>query len=78
VDQEILIVAAGVSGVLDDIPTPRIREFEAGLYRYYEPHRARLAPLLCDPKTGVAALTEVDRIVAEYKATVHYDQPKRA
>ena len=78
VDQEILIVAAGVSGVLDDIPTSRIREFEAGLYRHYEPHRARLAPLLCDPKTGVAALAEVDQIVAAYKATVHYDKPKRA
>ena len=78
VDQEILIVAAGVSGVLDDIPTSRIREFEAGLYRHYEPHRARLAPLLCDPKAGAAALAEVDQIVAAYKATVHYDKPKRA
>jgi hypothetical protein len=66
-----------VSGALDDIPTPRLREFEAGLYRHYEPLRARLAPLLSDPKTGVAALTEVDQVVASYKATVHYDQPKR-
>ena len=78
VDREILIVAAGVNGVLDDVPTPRIREFEAGLNARYEPHRARLAPLLCDPKTGVAALAEVDQVVAAYKASVHYDQPKRA
>ena len=78
VDREILIVAAGVNGVLDDVPTPRIREFEAGLNAHYEPHRARLAPLLCDPKTGVAALAEVDQVLAAYKATVHYDQPKRA
>jgi F-type H+-transporting ATPase subunit alpha len=78
VDQVILIVAAGVSGVLDDVPTPRIREFETGLYKHYEPLRVRLAPLLCDPKAGVAALAEVDQVVAAYKATVHYDKPKRA
>ena len=78
VDQVILIVAAGVSGVLDDVPTPRIREFEAALYRHYEPHRARLAPLLLDPAQAAGALVELEQLVAGFRRTITYDQPKRA
>jgi F-type H+-transporting ATPase subunit alpha len=78
VDQEILIVAAGVSGVLDDVPTPRIREFEAGLYRHYEPQRARLGKLLLDPERAKDALAELEKLTVEYRSTLTYDERKRA
>ena len=78
VDKEILIVAAGVTGVLDDVPTPRIREFESALYAYYEPHRARLAPLLLDPQHAADALTELEQLVAAFRRTVTYDEHARA
>jgi F-type H+/Na+-transporting ATPase subunit alpha len=77
VDQEVLIVAAGVSGVLDDVPTPRIREFETALYKYYEPQRTRLAPKLLDPKQAADAVIELEQLVAAFRKTVTYDQRKR-
>ena len=78
VDKEILIVAAGVTGVLDDVPTARIREFETALYAYYEPHRARLSPLLLDPQHAADALAELEQLVAAFRRTVTYDEHQRA
>jgi F-type H+-transporting ATPase subunit alpha len=78
VDEEILIITAGVSGVLDDIPTARIREFEAALYKYYEPQRVRLAQKLLDPKQVADAVLELEQLVAAFRKTVSYDQRKRA
>jgi F-type H+-transporting ATPase subunit alpha len=77
VDEEVLIVAAGVNGVLDDIPTPRIREFEAALYKHYEPQRERLAPRLLDPKQAADAVAEVEQLAAAFRKTMHYDERKR-
>jgi len=78
IDQEILIVAAGVSGALDDVPTSRIREFEAGLDRHYRPQQARLAKLLLDPETAAGAVAELEHLVAAYRRTQTYAERKRA
>ena len=78
VDQEVLVVAAGVSGVLDDVPTPRIRDFETALYKYYEPQRARLAPKLLDPKQADDAVAELEKLAVAFRETVTYDERKRA
>lgn len=36
VEKQVLIVYAGTSGVLDDLPIDKVRPFEAGLYRFVE------------------------------------------
>jgi len=67
VDKEALIVYAGVNGHLDDVPTSRIREFEKGLYDYYDRNFPHLAPILKEPKTGDQALPELEKVVTGFK-----------
>jgi len=62
VEQEILIVFAGINGHLDDIPTEKIKGFEAYLYNYFSTKYADLGEVLktqeIDEKTS-AALTKM-------------------
>ncbi len=39
VEKQVTILYAATTGALDDIPTPRVREFESGLYRFLETER---------------------------------------
>jgi F-type H+-transporting ATPase subunit alpha len=36
VEKQVAILYAATTGQLDDVPTPRVRDFETGLYRYLE------------------------------------------
>jgi F-type H+-transporting ATPase subunit alpha len=74
VEKQVLIVYAGTSGVLDDLPVDKVRPFEAGLYPFIEnSYPAILSEIrekkeLSDDlkKTMNAALKEFkDRFVAE-------------
>ena len=74
VEKQVLIVYAGTSGVLDDLPLDKVRAFEAELYRFIEnAHPAMLTEIrekkeLSDDlkKSMNAALKEFkDRFVAE-------------
>jgi F-type H+-transporting ATPase subunit alpha len=42
VEKQVTILYAATKGALDDIPTPRVREFESGLYRFLETERPAL------------------------------------
>jgi F-type H+-transporting ATPase subunit alpha len=62
VDKQVAILYAATTGKLDDVPTPRVKEFETGLYRFLEAERPNV---LKDLKGGsvwsdeiAAALTE--------------------
>src|SRR5881397_1206964 len=39
VEKQVAILYAATKGQLDDIPTPRVKEFESGLYRFLETER---------------------------------------
>ncbi|MBM3759730.1 MAG: F0F1 ATP synthase subunit alpha [Acidobacteria bacterium] len=74
VEKQVLIVYAGTSGVLDDLPLDKVRQFESELYRFVDnAHAGILAEIrekkeLSDDlkKTINAALKEFkDRFVAE-------------
>ena len=77
VDREILIMSAGVNGLLDDVPTARIPDFEEELFDFYARHHAALGPRLCDPVTGSAALADAETVLADFKRTFKVDEPQR-
>ena len=45
------ILVAATSGKLDDVPTPRVKEFEAQLYRFLETERPQILAELGQSKT---------------------------
>jgi F-type H+-transporting ATPase subunit alpha len=52
VEKQVAILYAATNGHLDDIPTPRVREFEAQFYRFLETER----PQILQSLTGNQAL----------------------
>ena len=68
-DKEILIVYAGINGLLDDVPTAKIRAFERALFDYYDREFAHVAPKLRDPETGDQALPELEKVITSFKRT---------
>lgn len=74
VEKQVLIVYAGTSGVLDDLPLDKVRQFESELYRFVDNAHAGILAEIRDKKelsddlkkTINAALKEFkDRFVAE-------------
>jgi F-type H+-transporting ATPase subunit alpha len=68
VEKQVAILYAATKGQLDDIPTPRVKEFEIQLYRYLETERPAI---LKDLATG-GALTDaiaaaLDEAVAAFR-----------
>jgi F-type H+/Na+-transporting ATPase subunit alpha len=62
VEKQVVILYAATTGKLDDVPTPRVKEFETGLYRFLEAERPQLLQELAESKAlsdeSSAALTE--------------------
>ncbi len=50
VEKQVAILHAATKGALDDIPTPRVRDFEAQYYRFLEAERPDLLKELADKK----------------------------
>ena len=51
VEKQVTILYAATKGYLDDIPTPRVKEFETGLYRFLETERPKILEELGTTKT---------------------------
>jgi len=51
VEKQVAILYAATKGALDDVPTPRVREFEAQFYRFLETERPALLTTLAETKT---------------------------
>ncbi|MCX6844835.1 MAG: F0F1 ATP synthase subunit alpha [candidate division WOR-3 bacterium] len=68
-DKEMLIIYAGINGLLDDVPTEKIKAFEKALFDYYDRDFALLGAKLLDPKTGDQALPELEKVVTSFKQT---------
>jgi F-type H+-transporting ATPase subunit alpha len=62
VEKQVAILHAATTGKLDDVPTPRVKEFEAGFYRFLESERPKVLQELAASKALsdeiAAALTE--------------------
>jgi F-type H+-transporting ATPase subunit alpha len=42
VEKQVAILHAATTGKLDDVPTPRVKEFETGFYRFLESERPKV------------------------------------
>jgi F-type H+-transporting ATPase subunit alpha len=68
VEKQVAILYAATTGQLDDIPTPRVKEFESGLYRFLETEH----PDILKELAGETGLTDeiasaLDEAVAAYR-----------
>ncbi len=54
VEKQVAILVAATSGALDDVPTPKVKEFETGFYRFLETER----PAILEELGKTAALTD--------------------
>ena len=70
VEKQVAILLAATKGAVDDIPTPRVKEFEAGYYRFLETERPELLAKLGETKTlddEIAA--GLDEAVAAFRSS---------
>jgi len=68
--KQILIIFAGTSGVLDDLPVEQVRDFEEELYRYVESTNPSLPRTMMEKKVlddGIKA--EMSKLIRECKET---------
>ena len=70
VEKQVAILLAATKGAVDDIPTPRVREFEAGYYRFLEAERPELLSRLATTKTlDDETAKGLDEAVAAFRAS---------
>jgi F-type H+-transporting ATPase subunit alpha len=50
VEKQVAILYAATKGYLDDVPTPRVKEFETGFYRFLETERPQILEELAKTK----------------------------
>jgi len=51
VEKQVAILYAATTGKLDDVPTPRVKEFEAQFYRYLDAEKPDILRKIADTKT---------------------------
>jgi F-type H+/Na+-transporting ATPase subunit alpha len=70
VEKQVAILYAATTGALDDIPTPRVKEWEIGFYRYLETERPKILTELAETKTLTDELAAAfDEAIADYRKT---------
>ena len=70
VEKQVAILYAATTGQLDDVPTPRVRDFEAGLYRYLETEQADILKELGDKKELTDELgKKLEEAIKSFKQT---------
>ena len=78
VGKEVAAIFAGVSGYLDDVPTPKVREFERQLLDFLDRKHASLLTRLADPRKGADALPDLKQAVEAFKEESNLAEPARA
>ena len=69
-ERQVAILYAATKGQLDDIPTPRVKEFEIGFYRFIETERPAIFETLASTKTlDDDTAKALDEAVAEFRAS---------
>ncbi len=68
VEKQVAILYAATKGALDDIPTPRVKEWETGFYRYLESEKPAILTELAETKTMTDELAAAfDEAIAHYR-----------
>ncbi len=69
-EKQVAILLAATKGAVDDTPTPRVKEFEAGYYRFLEAERPELLSRLATTKTlDDETAKGLDEAVAAFRAS---------
>ena len=70
VEKQVAILYAATKGFLDDVPTPRVKDFETGLYRFLEAERPKVLQELGQTKALSDELTSaLDEAVTAFKTS---------
>jgi F-type H+-transporting ATPase subunit alpha len=68
VEKQVAIIWAATNGHLDDIPTPRVREFETGFFRHLESQFPKLLSTIASEKAiSDTSTAQLAKAVAEYR-----------
>ena len=68
VEKQVAILVAATSGKLDDVPTPRVKEFETQLYRFLETERPEILQQLGETKALAGDLREaLDKAIDDFR-----------
>jgi F-type H+/Na+-transporting ATPase subunit alpha len=68
VEKQVVILVAATTGKLDDVPTPRVKEFEIGLYRFLETERPQILEELGKTKALPDELSEsLNQAIDDFK-----------
>ena len=76
---EVVIIFAVTNGYLDDVPTPKVKEFERDLFRFMETQSRELAAKISKEKTfDKATEAETRTMIEEFKKTNSYAEAAQA
>ncbi len=79
VEKQVAIIWAATNGHLDDVPTPKVREFETGFHQYLESAHAGLLPAIAGEKTlSDATIATLTAAVAEFRSQVGFGKQEPA
>ena len=75
VEKQVVIIWAATNGLLDDVPTGKIAEFEIGLYRHLESGYEKVLPTIAKEKLlSDATIATLEKAVAEFKREGGYGE----
>src|SRR5688500_15272052 len=68
VERQVAILLAATTGYLDDVPTPRVKDFESQYYRFLETERPKLLTELAETRTLTDELSAgFDAAIVEFR-----------
>src|SRR5215204_79672 len=68
VEKQVAILVAATTGKLDDVPTPRVKDFETQLYRFLETERPQILQRLGETKALAPELREaLDKAIDDFR-----------
>jgi F-type H+-transporting ATPase subunit alpha len=77
--KEVVIIFAVTNGYLDDIPTPRVKDFERDLFRFMETQYRELADTISkDKKFDKDIEAKARAMIEEFKKTNSYAEAAKA
>ena len=75
VEKQVVIIWAATNGLLDDVPTNKIAEFESGLYRHLESGNADLLPAIAKEKVlSDETVATLEKAIGEFKRQGGYGE----
>ncbi len=79
VEKQVLIIYAGTTGVLDDLPVEQCRPFEEALYKFFDSAQSGLLQKIREKKTlDDDTKNELNKLLGEFKKTFVSEHPVAA